>query len=118
LQLRNSSTSDLTVKIQLSSVKVKFVDPIRTITLTAGGTTELQISATTRTNGRFPIALRVYTPEGNQQVLPMVTITARVNALAGFGQAVSAGVLLILLAWWWSHRRKARMEGASQTTVS
>ncbi len=118
LQLRNSSTSDLTVKIQLSSVKVKFVDPIRTITLTAGGTTEVQISATTRTNGRFPIALRVFTPEGNQQVLPMVTITARVNALAGFGQAVSAGVLLILLAWWWSHRRKARLEGASETTVS
>lgn len=118
LQIRNGSTSELTVRVQLSSAKVNFVDPIRTITLTAGGTTEVQVSATTRTNGRFPIALRVYTPEGNLQVLPVVTITARVNALAGFGQAVSVGVLLILLAWWWSHRRKARLEAASGTTVS
>jgi hypothetical protein len=83
--------------------------PLRVITLPAGSTTEVTIPATTRTNGRFPIGIRVSTPAGGVDVVPYQTITAKVNAIAGLGQLISVTLLLVLLAWWWSHSRKSRL---------
>jgi hypothetical protein len=118
LQLRNDSESSLSVRVRLSSAKLQLTDADRTVTLAAGGTTEVVVPATTRTNGSFPVAVWVSTPRGNIEVAPFVTITARVTAIAGFGQLVSISLLLILLAWWWSNRRKAHHEGRSASTVS
>lgn len=122
LQVRNDSKSDLTVVVRLSSVKLYLEKPLRIITLPAGSTTEVSIPATTRTNGRFPIGIKVSTPEGGVDVVPYQTITAKVNAIAGLGQLISVTLLLVLLAWWWSHSRKSRLEGSDDndagTTVS
>ncbi|CAB4601144.1 unannotated protein [freshwater metagenome] len=118
LQIRNDSPEDLTVRLRLTSAKLKLVDPSRIITLYSGSTTEVSVNATTRTSGEFPITVWVATPQGNAEVVPLITITAKVTAIAGFGQLVSISLLLILLAWWWSHRRSARHERENPTTVS
>lgn len=118
LQLRNDSEAPLTVRVRLSSAKLQLTDANRTVTLASGGTTEVVVPATTRTNGSFPVAVWVSTPRGNIEVAPFVTITAKVTALAGFGQLISISLLLVLLAWWWSNRRKARLEANAPSTVS
>lgn len=122
LQVRNDSKVDLTVVVRLSSVKLYLEEPVRTITLPAGSTTEVKIPGTTRTNGRFTIGIKVSTPEGGVDVVPYKTITAKVNAIAGLGQLISITLLLVLIAWWWSHSRKSRAEGSANegagTTVS
>ena len=118
IQLRNDSEHPLTVKVRMASAKLTLTQPVRLVTLGAGSTTEVEVAAGTRTNGRFPISVRVTTPRGNQEVVPYITITAKVNAIAGFGQLISISLLLIILAWWWSHWRRARLATASATTVS
>lgn len=118
IQLRNSSPENLTVRVRLNSAKLSLVDPSRIVTLSAGSTTEVVVSASTRTSGQFPVSVWVATPQGNLEVVPLITIRAKVTAIAGFGQFVSISFLLILLAWWWSHRRSARRDQREATTVS
>lgn len=121
IQMRNDSATDLTVRVTVASTKLSIVQPTRTVTLKAGSTTDVKVEATTRTNGRFPVTVRVLTPQGGLQILPPITITARVSAIAGFGQLISVTLLLVLVAWWWSHRRRATSEEATgpraETTV-
>ena len=117
IQVRNASDQDLTVRVRLTSAKLTITDPNRIIVLTKGGTTELNVSATTRTSGEIPISIWVSTPEGNQSVVDPITISASVNAIAGFGQLISIVLLLVLFAWWWSNRRSARRERLNATTV-
>lgn len=118
IQLRNDSAQPLTVKVRMASAKLDLTKPVRLVTLAAGSTTEVEVAAGTRTNGRFPISVRVTTPQGNLEVVPYITITAKVNAIAGFGQLLSISLLLIILAWWWSHWRRSRLQAATATTVS
>ena len=118
IQLRNDSSQPLSVNVRMSSAKLDLSQPVRVVTLAAGSTTEVEVAAGTRTNGRFPISVRVTTPTGNLEVVPYITITAKVNAIAGLGQLVSISLLLIILAWWWSHWRRARLREAEPTTVS
>jgi len=117
LQVRNNSATDLTVRVRLGSAKLRISEPIQMVTLTAGTTTEVVFSATTKTNGNFPISVNLSTPEEYKLVIPIITITARVTAIAGLGQLVSISFLFVLFAWWWSNRRSARRESASATTV-
>ena len=109
LQLRNNSEVPLTVRVRLSSPKLRLTDPARTVELAPNALTEVVVPAVARTNGSFPVIVRLITPEGALDVAPTVTITARVTAVAGLGQLISISLLLVLLAWWWSHRRKARL---------
>jgi hypothetical protein len=118
IQLRNNSDQPLSVNVRMASAKLQLSQPIQVVTLAAGSTTEVEVAAGTRTNGRFPISVRVTTPMGNLEVVPYITITAKVNAIAGLGQLVSISMLLIILAWWWSHWRRARVKAAEPTTVS
>jgi hypothetical protein len=92
--------------------------PERLVTLNPESTTEIEVPAEALTNGRFPISMTVTTPAGNVDVVPRTTITARVNALAGYGQLVSISLLMVLGAWWWSHWRKGKLAPARATTVS
>jgi hypothetical protein len=117
IQVRNDSDQDLTVRVRLTSAKLTLTDPTRIVVLTRGGTTELNVSATTRASGEIPISIWVSTPEGNQSVVDPITISANVNAIAAYGQFVSAILLLLLFAWWWSNRRSARRERLNATTV-
>jgi hypothetical protein len=117
LQVRNNSATDLTVRVRVGSAKLRIAEPIQIVTISAGTTAEVVFSATTKTNGNFPITVSLSTPEEYKLVIPIITITARVTAIAGLGQLVSISFLLVLLAWWWSNRRSARRESASTTTV-
>lgn len=117
IQVRNDSDQDLTVRVRLTSAKLTLSDPSRIMVLTKGGTTELNVSATTRASGEIPISIWVSTPEGNQSVVDPITISANVNAIAGYGQLISVSLLLVLFAWWWSNRRSARRERLNATTV-
>ena len=117
IQVRNDSDQDLTVRVRLNSAKLTLADPNRIVVLTKGGTTELNVSATTRASGEIPISIWVSTPEGNQSVVDPITISANVNALAAYGQVVSVSLLLLLFVWWWSNRRSARRERRNTTTV-
>lgn len=118
IQIRNNSDVPLTVRMRMASAKLRLQDPVRLVKLAAGGTTEVEVEAGTRTNGRFPIAIRVTTPEGNLEVVPYIQVTARMNAIAGFGQYLSLFLLLLVLLWWWTHWRRARIQKARGTTVS
>ncbi|CAB4655528.1 unannotated protein [freshwater metagenome] len=118
IQIRNNSEVPLTVRVRMASAKLRLQDPIRMVKLAAGGTTEVEVEAGTRSNGRFPISIRVTTPEGNLEVVPYIQVTARMNAIAGFGQYVSLFLLLLVLLWWWTHWRRARIQKARGTTVS
>jgi hypothetical protein len=117
IQVRNDSDQDLTVRVRMSSAKLTLSEPVRIVVLTKGGTTELNVSATTRASGEIPISIWVSTPEGNQSVVDPITISANVNAIAAYGQIVSLLLLLLLFVWWWSNRRSARRERLSATTV-
>jgi hypothetical protein len=105
------------VRVRLTSAKLTLSDPNRIVVLTKGGTTELNVSATTRASGEIPISIWVSTPDGSQSVVDPITISAKVNAIAGFGQLISIVLLLVLFAWWWSNRRSARRERLNTTTV-
>jgi len=117
LQIRNDSDQDLTVRVRMTSAKLTLANPSRIVVLTKGGTTELNVSAATRAGGEIPISIWVSTPEGDLSIVDPITISANVNAIAGFGQLISISLLLVLLAWWWSNRRSARRERLNATTV-
>jgi hypothetical protein len=117
IQVRNDSDQDLTVRVRLTSAKLTLTDPSRIVVLTKGGTTELNVTATTRASGEIPISIWVSTPEGSLSVVDPITISANVNAIAAYGQFVSLILLLLLFAWWWSNRRSARRERLNTTTV-
>ena len=118
LQVRNNSATSLTIRLQLTSAKLELDTPDRLVELNPESTTEIEVPAQTLSNGRFPISMTVTTPSGNVDVVARTTITARVNALAGYGQLVSISLLLVLGAWWWSHWRRGKIEAARATTVS
>jgi hypothetical protein len=118
IQIRNNSDVPLTVRVRMASAKLRLQDPVRRVKLAAGGTTEVEVEAGTRTNGRFPISIRVTTPDGNLEVVPYIQVTARMNAIAGFGQYLSLFLLVLVLLWWWTHWRRARIQKARGTTVS
>ena len=118
IQIRNDSEFPLTVRVRMSSAKLNLKNPIRVVNLAAGGTTEVKVDAGTRSNGRFPLAIRVTTPEGGLEVVPYIQVTARMNAIAGFGQYLSLFLLVLVLLWWWTHWRRTRSERVGGTTVS
>lgn len=108
ITLRNDNDSDLRVNIRLSSSKLRFGAQNDAVTLPAGTTTSIEVPVEARSNGRFPVVLQLFTPDGNQLLGAPVTFTARVNALAGLGQLVTGVALLLLISWWVSHLRRER----------
>lgn len=118
IQIRNDSKSALTVRVKMASAKLNLQDPLRVVHLAAGGTTEVKVDAGTRSNGRFPLSIRVTTPEGGLEVVPYIQVTARMNAIAGFGQYLSYFLLVMVLLWWWTHWRRTRSQRVRGTTVS
>jgi len=118
LQLRNAEDTSLLVRVAVSSPKVTFSAQPDVVELLPGSTTDVKISLRARTNGRFPINVRVLTPGDRVQVVSPAVITARVTAVAGLGQLISITLLLVLLAWWWSSRRRTQRATGAEGTVS
>ena len=114
LQLRNESSVDLTVSVEIASAKLQFPDEDRIVTVPANGAIDLVIPVVARASGRFPIEVVLYTPDGLVQAGQRVQLTARVAAIAGLGLVVSGAAALVLLAWWLSHWREKRRKSAAQ----
>lgn len=113
LSLRNDGDTDLTVRLIVDSSKLEIDDPNRLVLLPAGQTEEVAIPVDARTNGEFPVDVRLTTPEGDVDVTEPVVMTARVNALTGLGQLATGGFVLVLLTWWVHHLRQRRREAAA-----
>lgn len=118
--LTNTSDSELTVRIQLSSPKIRFPDGDRTITLPPGVEQTIVVNAEALSNGKSSVFLRIFAPGQNRDVelVPEVVLTARVNSLAGVGQLATGAGLLLVLAWWAHHTRTSRRKVLAQRNVS
>ncbi len=114
ITLRNDNDSDLRVNIRLSSSKLRFGAQNDAVDLPAGTTTSIEVPVEARSNGRFPVVLQLFTPDGTEALGVPVTFTARVNALAGLGQLVTGVALLLLLSWWASHLRRERRRRSTE----
>ncbi len=114
ITLRNDNESDLRVNIRLSSSKLRFGAQNDAVVLPAGTTTSIEVPVEARSNGRFPVVLQLFTPDGNEALGAPVTFTARVNALAGLGQLVTGVALLVLISWWASHLRRERRRKSTE----
>ena len=114
ITLRNNNESDLRVNIRLSSPKLRFGAQNDAVVLPAGTTTLIEVPVEARSNGRFPVVMQLFTPDGNEALGEPVTFTARVNALAGLGQSVTGIALLLLLSWWASHLRRQRRRRSTE----
>jgi len=104
--VRNDGDTDVRVRIRLTSSKLSFPEGETIVLVPARSSTAVDIPVIARSNGRFPVTLQMFTPEGGISVSPISTLTARVNALAGLGQLVTGVALLLLMSWWVSHFRR------------
>ncbi|MGA0877600.1 MAG: hypothetical protein ACO3SP_00625 [Ilumatobacteraceae bacterium] len=112
--IRNDGDTDLLVRIRLTSAKLRLPDGEKVVLVPARSSTAVDMPVVARSNGRFPVSLQMFTPEGNVPISPVATLTARVNALAGLGQLVTGIALLLLLSWWVSHFRRQHVERQSR----
>ena len=106
LQLRNSTSTPLSVLVTLSSAKLTFPEKPQVVTVAANSAVDVIIPVVARANGTFPLEVVLYTPDGTAQVGKRIRLSARVSALAGLGQLVTGVALLLLASWWIAHWRK------------
>lgn len=118
LQLRNDEATTLYVRIAVSSPKITIGNRADVVELLPGSTTDVKVPLRARSNGSFPVTVRITTPAGRVQVVPPTVITASVRAVTGLGQVVSVTLLLMLVAWWWNSWRRRRTAAAQEGTVS
>jgi hypothetical protein len=115
LQIKNASDTPLMVVVRFSSAKLTFPKNAQTVMLTPNGSTEISVNVVARSNGRFPVRVQLFTPQGNTALNNPVVITARVSALAGLGLVVSFTAVLVLLTWWvhnWRSKRRRALAAA------
>ena len=115
LQVRNDSSSPLRVVVRFASAKLKFPKSRQTLEVPADGSAEVVVPVEARSNGRFPVSVALLTPKNDVALGEPMTITAKVSALAGFGQVVTATALLVLLTWWahnWRSKRRRMIDEA------
>ncbi len=115
IQIRNSSTNSLKVRVTLSSAKLLFPEAPKIIELAPNASTDVVIPVIARSNGRFPVTVRITTPIGGARVTAPVVLTARVNIIAGLGQIISFVALGLVLLWWAISWRRARRRRAATT---
>jgi Family of unknown function (DUF6049) len=115
LQVRNDSSSALRAVVRFESAKLKFPKSRQTLEVPADGSAEVVVPVEARSNGRFPVSVTLLTPKNDIALGEPMTITAKVSALAGLGQVVTATALLILLTWWahnWRSKRRRMIDEA------
>lgn len=108
--LRNTTDTELEVRVRLSSPKITFPEGDTLWVLAPQEEREIDVKATALSNGKSSVFLRVYTPAENSdiQLMPEVVLTARVSSLAGLGRLLTGAFLLLLLTWWGRHWQQTR----------
>ena len=108
IKLYNNSAVALTVRVRMTSSKLKFPDGDVIQELAPQSFTEIRIRIDTLANGRSPATLQVLTPDGSTLLAPPVPLTASVTVLSGLGNLITGALLLVVLTWWVRHVRKNR----------
>jgi hypothetical protein len=117
LRFTNTSSRPLEIKVRLIAPRLIVPGGDQFVELAPNATTTLEVEVRTRSNGRSPVALDVFTPDGDIQLGDRVPLTARVSSLAGIGNLVTGVALLMLFTWWarhwWKQRRPAVEDAAT-----
>lgn len=116
--IENTSDTALTVRVSLSSPKIRFPEGDQVVTIAPGTTTAVSADAVALSNGTSSVFLRVYTPSTDVFLVPEVVLTARVTSFAGAGQLVTGAALLFILTWWARHWRQSRRKQLASQNVA
>jgi hypothetical protein len=108
VSIRNTADVPLTVRVRMSSSKLRFPDGDRMVVLAPNAYTEVRINLEIRSNGSFPVSLEVFTPSGTTRLGSVVPLTANVGGLSGLGNLVTGAGALVVLTWWARHVRRNR----------
>jgi hypothetical protein len=108
IKLFNNSDVALTVRVRLTSPKLKFPDGDVIQVLPPQVFTEVPIEMEARSYGTSSATLQILTPDGSTALVAPVTLTARVNALTGLGNLITGALALVVLTWWARQMRKNR----------
>ena len=114
VSIRNTADVPLTVRVRMSSSKLRFPDGDRLVLLAPNTYTEVRINLEIRSNGRFPVSLEVFTPSGATRLGPVVPLTANVGGLSGLGNLVTGAGALVVLTWWGRHVRRSRRKRSTE----
>jgi hypothetical protein len=107
ITLENTGDTPLKVLLRARSPKLQFPagDQVHEI---APGRQRVDIPVVARSNGRFPVSVQIFTPDGSTPLSAPTTITVQSSALTGRGQLVTGAFVLILASWWFQHVRRNR----------
>ena len=108
LRIGNQADVPLRVVVRAVSPKLTFTAENPVVTVAAGELTNVELPVRARSNGTSSVTVQLLTPSGGQVGEP-VTLTVHVTALAGLGQVITGGAVLMLLTWWGSHVRRSRL---------
>jgi hypothetical protein len=106
VELTNAYGEPLTVQVRVASDKLEVGTGAVVITVPAGGGAQVSIPVVARANGLFPVDVRIFTADGLGQLGRRIEVSARVNAIAGLGRAVTGVGVLLLAVWWVTHLRR------------
>ena len=97
--VRNATDEGVRVQIRLVSVRLDPSAEGQTVQLRANSTTPMFFHVKSRTTGRFPVQVRVLTPEGRPLGTPY-ELVVRSTAYNLVALIVTIGAALFLLVWW------------------
>ena len=96
LTLVNTCPTPLTVRVRLSSPKLRLSQPDTVAEVTDRYQFEIPVEA--RTNGVFVVTVELFTPAGSGgPAQPAGDVHGRGQALTGLGQVITAALLLVLV---------------------
>jgi Family of unknown function (DUF6049) len=99
LGVHNATDERVRVQIRLVSVRLDPSSEAQTVQLRANSTTPMFFRVKSRTTGRFPVQVRVLTPEGAPLGDPY-ELVVRSTAYNLVALIVTVGAALFLLVWW------------------
>ncbi|HZA00247.1 MAG TPA: DUF6049 family protein, partial [Acidimicrobiales bacterium] len=107
VNITNNSDGPLTVRVELASGQLEFLDGDVITQELQPGVTRLEVPVRIRTSGAFPLGITVTSPDGTV-MLDQTTFDIRSTAITGVGFALAIGAGLFLVVWWGRHWRRAR----------
>lgn len=120
LSLVNTLDEPVTVRVRVSTDKLRVTDNDRLVTVPARGELPLRLEVQARTSAwQFPATVSLTTPDGTEPMGTPTTLDLRAVGLSGLGLGISFGALAVLATWWITHhRRRRRVEGPPATTLA
>ncbi len=109
LSLVNSLDESVSVRVRVSTDKLRVTDNDRLVVVPAGGELPLRIAVEARTSAwQFPANVSLATPDGTEPVGAATVLELRAVGLSGLGLGISFGALAVLATWWITSARRRR----------